>query len=245
MRYKTKNRKKLVSIQSNQIIQKPKGWMFSWGIYAVVLILILITVISRIIPYDKKIREAIKLKYVGQHFILSPVTGTIKQIQVDNSELIQEKQIIAQIIEENREITNLESSETGMYVYAGKPIVAGDRKHIGDTLGYIIPTLQSSEAIYGEIYLTSNDISKISIGNQVNIFIGQRKVDTPIRGNVCYISAIPSRSGAFSILVKLDQTELRSLLKDGQYIPALAATAEIVFKRSNIFNEITDRIRIK
>ncbi|MCT1525070.1 hypothetical protein [Sphingobacterium hotanense] len=89
------------------------------------------------------------------------------------------------------------------------------------------------------------EISKISIGDQVNIFIGKRQVNPPIRGNVSYISAIPSRSGVFSILVKLDQTELKSLLKDGQYIPALYATAEIVFNRSNIFNEITDRIKVK
>lgn len=219
--------------------------MFSWGIYGVILTLILGVVVSRTIPYDKKISKPVKLKYSGQIFLQSPVRGTIKQIQVGNSEFVKQNQVIADITGENQQVISVQSPEPGKYIYAGKPIASGDWTNIGDTLGYIIPTLKSGETIYGELLLNPEDISKISIGNPVNIFIGQRQVGLPIQGNVSYISAIPYRLGGFSVLVKFDETEFRSLLKEGMYIPALTATAEIVFERSSIFNEITERIRKK
>ncbi|QNK61254.1 HlyD family secretion protein [Pedobacter sp. PAMC26386] len=222
--------------EKKELGYKAERWISSWGILMSSIILSLFVPIAFLIPY--KDGMSFNAQFHTQHKIvpvISPYNGIIKRDVFDINNAIEPNTFLFTIFDLSaQKETSVYAKEAGYYLpykikFRNKTYVSKN-----DTLFYIMPDIKNK----GEVYCTAKadefEISKLSIGDQVQISLERYEQEANVSGIVSSIATNPDQSGKYPFQISLDNKDIKDLSEKGMFNFDQQGKAQVNFKTQKL-----------
>ncbi|KIO77185.1 hypothetical protein TH53_11175 [Pedobacter lusitanus] len=226
----------LTETKKNDVTNRSEKWIFSWGAVLSALILSSLIPLAFMIPYKDSM--SFNARFRTQHKIvpvISPYNGIIKRDVFDINDAITPNTFLFTIFDLSaQKETSVYAKESGYYMpykikFRNKTYVSKN-----DTLFYIMPDIKNKNEIYCTADADEFDISKLSIGDKVQVSVERYGEDFNIPGTVSSIAKCPDRSGKYPFQINLEYDDIRDLSEKGMLNFNQEGKAQVKFKTQKL-----------
>jgi hypothetical protein len=223
-----------------EIITKVPSWIVRWGITLLFSTILIVVAISVLVPYPEMVKYPLKLQSFSSSVpVIADTSGRITKVFIEKGMVVKKGQPLVEI-QKSYVLKAPRDGRIGFSAIVQPGSFAGQNQEM-----FKIHPL--NEQFYGVIYVSTNAINKIRVGQEVLIKLsGSSSADNnTMRGKVDFVADEPINN---RFLVKVSFSDLRAATQKFEIKNWMEFDAQIITKKSNLFNRlfrsIIDKINI-
>ncbi|MBB5646198.1 HlyD family secretion protein [Pedobacter cryoconitis] len=227
---------KLIDDKTNIILSRPPGWIYRWGMVVTIASVCLLIFLSFVIPYKESISCKVKFTTTQQIMpVVSPVDGIISEKTFYENKGIKANQLLFTIYDvSQKKYVDIKSPHSGLYMTSQYNFTEKTYVKKNDTLFYIAPEITSNKDLYGTASVNAFELSKLKIGNQVQLSIEQFGKVINVFGRISFISRIPNHKGDYPFYILLDNKDIQYLTSHQLIYFNQAGTAQVNYRNQKL-----------